>query len=146
MYKALVLDIGDVITDPLWNSFDDFERLTGRSGLGAGPLDPDSDPIWQRHGRRDRHRRVLGEDAAAHGYDDWKAMHRDVATTVPERFSDPDAVTLMNDARQASLLVAVLTNDGVTIAGKEFFESRPEFQSLDAFVDAREFHQPKPFR
>ena len=71
-------------------------------------------------------------------------MHRDVATTVPERFSDPEAVTLMNDAREAGFKVAVLTNDGVGIAGKEFFDSRPEFQTLDAFVDAREFDQPKP--
>ena len=63
---------------------------------------------------------------------------------VPERFFDPEAVTLMNDARQAGFKVAVLTNDGVGIAGKEFFESRPEFQALDAFVDAREFDQPKP--
>ena len=51
MYKALVLDIGDVVTDLLWNSFDDFERRTGRSGLGRGPLDPDGDPIWRRHVR-----------------------------------------------------------------------------------------------
>ena len=41
MYKALVLDIGDVITDLLWKSFDDFEAATGRSGLGRGPLDPE---------------------------------------------------------------------------------------------------------
>ena len=145
MYKALVLDIGDVVTDPLWKSFDDFERLTGRSGLGRGPLDPDGDPIWRRHlqGEID----IVGywdEVAAGQGYDDWKEMHRDVATTVPERFSDPEAVKLMNDARQAGFKVAVLTNDGVGIAGKEFFDSRPEFQTLDAFVDAREFDQPKP--
>ena len=50
----------------------------------------------------------------------------------------------MNDARDAGFKVAVLTNDGVEIAGKAFFDSRPEFQSLDAFVDAREFDQPKP--
>ena len=145
MYKALVLDIGDVVTDPLWKSFDDFERLTGRSGLGRGPLDPDGDPIWRRHlqGEID----IVGywdEVAAGQGYDDWKDMHRDVATTVPEQFSDPEAVKLMNDARQAGFKVAVLTNDGVGIAGKEFFDSRPEFQTLDAFVDAREFDQPKP--
>ena len=93
MYKALVLDIGDVVTDPLWNSFDDFERRTGRSGLGRGPLEPDGDPIWRRHVRGEID--IDGywdEVAAAQGYDDWKLMHRDVATTVPERFSDPEAV------------------------------------------------------
>ena len=145
MYKALVLDIGDVITDPLWNSFDDFERLTGRSGLGRGPFDPDGDPIWCRHvaGEID----IIGywgEVATGQGYDDWRVMHRDIAAAAPERFSDPEALALMNDARDAGFMVAVLTNDGVGIAGKEFFDSRPEFQMLDAFVDAREFHQPKP--
>ncbi len=79
MYKALVLDIGDVVTDLLWNSFDDFERRTGRSGLGRGPLDPDGDPIWRRHVRGEID--IVGywdEVAAAQGYDDWKAMHGDV--------------------------------------------------------------------
>jgi HAD superfamily hydrolase (TIGR01509 family) len=145
MYKAVVLDIGDVITDLLWKSFDDFEAASGRSGLGRGPLDPDGDPIWQRHvaGEID----IVGywdEVATAQGYDDWKVLHRDVAAAAPQRFSDPDAVALMSDARDAGLLVAVLTNDGVGIAGKEFFDSLPEFQALDAFVDAREFDQPKP--
>jgi putative hydrolase of the HAD superfamily len=145
MYKALVLDIGDVVTDLLWKSFDDFEAATGRSGLGRGPLDPDGDPIWQRHvgGEID----IIGywnEVATALGYGDWREMHRDVASSAPERFSDPDAVALMNDAREAGFKVAVLTNDGVGIAGKEFFDSRPEFQALDAFIDAREFDQPKP--
>ncbi len=118
MYKALVLDIGDVITDQLWKSFDDFERVTGRSGLRRGPLDPDGDPIWQRFvaGEID----IIGywnEVATELGYDNWRVMHRDVAALAPERFSDPDAVALMNDARDAGFLVAVLTNDGVGISG-----------------------------
>jgi putative hydrolase of the HAD superfamily len=145
VYKALVLDIGDVVTDLLWKSLDDFERATGRSGLGRGPLDPDRDPIWQRHvaGEID----IVGywdEVATEQGYDNWRVMHRDIATSAPDRFSDPDAVALMSDAREAGIKVAVLTNDGVGIAGMEFFDSRPEFQALDAFVDAREFDQPKP--
>ncbi|HEX4980530.1 MAG TPA: HAD-IA family hydrolase, partial [Ilumatobacteraceae bacterium] len=82
--------------------------------------------------------------ATEQGYDDWRLMHRDVAAAAPERFSDPEAVALMRDARDAGFKVAVLTNDGVGIAGKEFFDSRPEFRALDAFVDAREFDQPKP--
>lgn len=145
MYKALVLDIGDVITDLLWKSFDDYERATGRSELGRGPLDPDGDPIWRRYvaGEID----IAGywdEVAASQGYDDWKVMHRDITASAPERFSDPEAVALMSDARDAGYKVAVLTNDGVSITGREFFETLPEFRALDAFVDAREFDQPKP--
>ncbi|MGH9134450.1 MAG: HAD-IA family hydrolase [Ilumatobacteraceae bacterium] len=145
MYKALVLDIGDVITDLLWKSLDDFERVTGRSGLGRGPLDPDGDPIWRRHVAGEIDIGAYWDEVAARqGYADWKVMYREIADSSPQRFSDPDAVALMSDAREAGFQVAVLTNDGVSITGRQFFESRPEFQALDAFVDARAFDQPKP--
>jgi putative hydrolase of the HAD superfamily len=145
MYKALVLDIGDVVTELLWYSFDDFERATGRTGLPRGPLDPDNDARWQRYlaGEVDFDG-YWHELAAELGYTDWKLFFREVATRVPERFSDPDAVALMTEARAAGYKVAVLTNDGVAIAGKGFFDTLPEFELVDAFVDAREFGQPKP--
>ena len=42
--------------------------------------------------------------------------------------------------------VAVLTNDGVGISGRAFFDTLPEFEVLDAFFDAREtgFAKPHP--
>jgi HAD superfamily hydrolase (TIGR01509 family) len=42
------------------------------------------------------------------------------------------------------LKVGVLTNDGVGIAGPDFFDSIPEFRALDAFVDARAGGTAKP--
>ena len=50
----------------------------------------------------------------------------------------------MADARAAGYKVGVLTNDGVGIAGADYFQQFPEFQALDAFVDAREFGSAKP--
>jgi len=52
----------------------------------------------------------------------------------------------MADARSAGYKVGVLTNDGVAINGFDFFAGIPEFQSLDAFVDARAkgFAKPHP--
>lgn len=38
----------------------------------------------------------------------------------------------------------MLTNDGVGIAGPDFFSQIPEFQALDTFVDARLFGKAKP--
>ena len=46
----------------------------------------------------------------------------------------------------AGYKVGVLTNDGVGINGTDFFAGIPEFQALDAFVDARAngFAKPTP--
>ena len=38
----------------------------------------------------------------------------------------------------------MLTNDGVSINGTDFFAQIPEFQALDAFVDARAGGTAKP--
>ncbi len=46
-YEALLLDIGDVITAPVWDQLDEFEQVTGRTITGRGPLDPSDDPAWQ---------------------------------------------------------------------------------------------------
>jgi hypothetical protein len=40
--------------------------------------------------------------------------------------------------------VGVLTNDGYAINGPEWFQSRPEFADLDAFVDATDIGVRKP--
>lgn len=145
--EALLLDIGDVISAPVWDQFDELEKVLGRRFVGRGPLDPDGDPLWQRH--------LAGElsfyeywiaYAAANGYENWKLMFKEVADHLPHRFSDPEAIRLMNDAKAAGYKVAVLTNDGVGISGRAFFDTLPEFEVLDAFFDAREtgFAKPHP--
>jgi putative hydrolase of the HAD superfamily len=146
MYRALLLDIGDVISAPVWDQFDELETHLGRPIVGRGPLDPAGDEPWRRH--------VAGEIsfvqywiefARQNGYgDDWRQVMRDLAYKLPHRFSDPDAITLMNDAKAAGYKVGVLTNDGVLIAGREWLNGRPEFADLDAFVDASENGTPKP--
>jgi HAD superfamily hydrolase (TIGR01509 family) len=145
-FRALLLDIGDVITAPVFDQLDDLERALGRPIRGRGPLDPDGDPIWQRHLAGEL--TYIGywmELAAAAGYDDWKQLFRDLVVYVPDRFSDANAVALMHDAKAAGYKVAVLTNDGVGIAGREFLMQRPELAPLlDAFVDARELGEAKP--
>lgn len=144
-YDALLLDIGDVITAPVFDQFDELEQVLGRKLDGRGPLDPDGDAEWDRY--------LAGEltltgywelYAERNGFDDWKDLFRELAQKLPHRFGDQDAYRLMADARAAGYKVGVLTNDGVGIAGEDFFSTLPEFQALDAFVDARKFGSAKP--
>jgi putative hydrolase of the HAD superfamily len=144
-YEALLLDIGDVITAPVWDQFDEFEHVTGRTVSGRGPLDPAGDPIWQRYLRGEiTFGQYWEEFATANGFDDWRDIFRQLTLHLPHRFGDPAAYELMAQAREAGYKVGVLTNDGVGISGVDFFAQIPEFQALDAFVDARAGGTAKP--
>jgi putative hydrolase of the HAD superfamily len=144
-YRALLLDIGDVITSTVWDQFDELEHVTGRTIVGRGPLDPEGDHAWQRFLAGEiSFQQYWVEFAQANDYPDWRALFRDLAHLLPHRFGDQDAYDLMADARRAGYKVGVLTNDGVGIAGPDYFSSIAEFQALDAFVDARQFGKAKP--
>jgi putative hydrolase of the HAD superfamily len=143
-YEALLLDIGDVITAPVWDQFDELEQVTGRTLVGRGPGDPD-DHLWLRHERGEITFIEYWEQyAERNGFADWRDLFRQLGTHLPHRFGDPDAYALMADAREAGYKIGVLTNDGVGINGTDFFEGIPEFQQLDAFVDARAKGYAKP--
>jgi HAD superfamily hydrolase (TIGR01509 family) len=144
-FEALLLDIGDVITAPVWDQFDELETITGRPLVGRGPLDPTSDPGFVRYRAGEISLVEYWEDyAERNGYANWRDLFRELIVHLPHRFGDPLAYELMADARAAGYKVGVLTNDGVGISGVDFFSSLPEFQALDAFVDARAFGYAKP--
>lgn len=144
-YHALLLDIGDVITAPVWDQLDELQTITGRSLDARGPLDPGNDADFAAYQSREITLVEYWERfAARNGYDDWRDLFRELTVHLPHRFGDADAYALMADARAAGYKVGVLTNDGVGIGGKDFFTNIPEFQALDAFVDAREFGSKKP--
>ncbi len=144
-YDAILLDIGDVITARVWDQFDELEQHIGRPIVGRGPLDPASDPAFARYESGEL---TFAEYwiafCAANGFDDWRQLFRVLAEKLPHRFGDPLAYALMREAREAGFKVGVLTNDGVAISGREYFDQFPEFRALDAFVDAREFGSAKP--
>ena len=144
-FDALLLDIGDVITATVWDQLDELETHIGRPIIGRGPLDPDGDAPFRRY--------LAGEItfadywvelAALNGFADWRSLFRELALRLPHRFGDRDAYALMADARAAGYRVGVLTNDGVSISGRGYFDRFPEFRALDAFVDARELGSAKP--
>jgi HAD superfamily hydrolase (TIGR01509 family) len=145
-FDALLLDIGDVITAPVWDQFDELEEALGRKFIGRGPNDP-NDELWLQH----KHGEITFMEyweqyAERNGFEDWRDLFRQLGTHLPHRFGDPAAYALMADARASGYKVGVLTNDGVGINGTDFFAGIPEFQQLDAFVDARAkgFAKPDP--
>lgn len=145
-YRALLFDIGEVVSAAPWPLLDDLERVTGRHIPGRGPHDPDRDPLWQRYLAGDLS--YIGywvEVARAAGYGDaWKQFFTDVGRLPVEGFCDPDAADLIRDAHDAGLLIGALTNEGAAINGMGFFETVPEMQVFDVFVDAAEFGERKP--
>jgi putative hydrolase of the HAD superfamily len=144
-FDALLLDVGDVITAPVWQQLDELEPIIGRTIVGRGPLDPDNDPCWAAYATGEiTFAQYWVEFARLNEFDDWRQLFRLLAVELPHRFGDPLAYELMAEARDAGYKVGVLTNDGVGIAGPDFFAGIPEFQALDAFVDARATGTAKP--
>jgi putative hydrolase of the HAD superfamily len=78
------------------------------------------------------------------GFDGFIDLFRALCETVPDTMIDPEAITLLQQARAAGKRTGVLTNDAYTFIGRAFFDARPEFAGLDAFVDAAETGVRKP--
>jgi len=118
-YRALLLDIGDVILDP---------RRAISAFVPAGtPLDGDWEAV-----------------ARGAGYDGWRSLFRAMSARFADELFDPDALALVDAARAAGHRVGTLSNDAYTIQGPEFFAERPEFAAMDALVDATDVGARKP--
>lgn len=139
--RALLFDIGEVVSREQWDLLDEAERTTGRTLNGRGPHDPAGDPIWQRYLEGEiSFTGYWAEYAIANGYDDWRRLFRDLPFAEPmDDFVHPEAARLIRDARANGIKVGALTNDGVGINGMSFFQSIPMLAGFDAFADAQEF-------
>jgi FMN phosphatase YigB (HAD superfamily) len=139
--KALLFDIGDVVSTEPWHLLDEVERRTGRTLVGRGPLDPGGDPVWQRYLSGElSYTGYWAEYAVENGYDDWRTLYRDLPFDQdPDRFVHPEAARLIRDGQAAGLKIGALTNDGVGINGRGFFDSIPIIATFDAFADARAY-------
>lgn len=146
MLRALLFDIGEVISPEQWPLLDAAEERTGRTLVGRGPLDPDGDPVWQRYLRGElSFTGYWAEYARVNGYDDWRLLFRDLTPDMSgDDFAHPAAAALIRDAQASGLKVGTLTNDGVGINGREFFSAVPVLAGLDAFVNARDHGGGKP--
>lgn len=137
--KALLFDIGEVVSSEQWHLLDEVERRSGRALVGRGPLDPSGDPVWRRYLAGElSFTGYWAEYAATNGYDDWRQLFRELPFDGDD-FVHPEAARLIRDARSAGLLIGALTNDGVGINGRRFFDSIPTIAAFDAFCDAQAF-------
>lgn len=139
--KALLFDIGEVVSNEQWHLFDAVERRIGRPISGRGPLDPAGDPLWQRYLAGDLSFTGYWADfAIANGFEDWRALFRAIPfDDDPGSFVHPEADRLIRDAQAAGLKIGALTNDGVGINGRGFFDGIPLISTFDAFCDAQAF-------
>lgn len=137
--KALLFDIGEVVSNEQWHLFDAVERRIGRPISGRGPLDPAGDPLWQRYLAGElSFTGYWAEFAMANGFDDWRALFRSIPfDDDPDSFVHPEAELLIRDAQAAGVKIGALTNDGVGINGRGFFDTIPLISTFDAFCDAQ---------
>ena len=144
MYDGLLLDVGGVILDP-WQALDAYATATGIPVPGRGPVDPEGDPVWRERLSGTLTLNGYWDNVARRtGHDSWRSMFRSIMDLVPDELFDHDAFRLMHDARAAGRRVGVLSNDAYTIQSRTFFDSRPAFRELDAFVDASDIGVSKP--
>jgi putative hydrolase of the HAD superfamily len=143
--RALLFDLGEVVTSDEWQFLDDVERRTGKTIVGRGPLDPAGDPLWKRYLAGElSYTGYWSELALASGFDDWRDLFRAISFEHdPDSFVHPEANRLIREAQAAGLKVGALTNDGVGISGREFFDGIPLIAGFDAFCDAQT-HGGKP--
>jgi putative hydrolase of the HAD superfamily len=139
--KALLFDIGEVVSAEQWHLFDEVERRIGRTISGRGPLDPAGDPLWQRYLAGElSFTGYWAELALANGFDDWRALFRAIPfDDDPDAFVHPEAERLIRDAQGAGLKIGALTNDGIGINGRGFFDGIPLISTFDAFCDAQAY-------
>jgi putative hydrolase of the HAD superfamily len=144
MYDGLLLDVGGVILDP-WQALDAYATATGIPVPGRGPVDPEGDPLWRERLSGTLTLNGYWDNVARRtGHDSWRSMFRSIMDLVPDELFDHDAFRLMHDARAAGRRVGVLSNDAYAIQSRAFFDARPAFRELDAFVDASDIGVSKP--
>lgn len=151
--KGLLLDVGVVLFKSAWELLPEFEAWLGLAPgtlPWRGALDPEGDPLWQRH--------LAGElsegeywmafaaeceraGASPAGYDHvmqaiFQAGYTDVVR--------PEAARLVADAKAAGLAYGILTNELEALHGRRFVERFPAFRQADVLIDATRTGVRKP--
>lgn len=153
--KHLLLDFGGVC---LLNPVELHRSLERRMGLPPGtftwmgPVDPSTDPLWQRllakevTEREYWHQRAMDVGEAAGKGADWTL--RDYMS---ETYQEPEAViiresarALVRDAKAAGRKVGILTNDLYDFHGEAWVESISFFKDVDTITDASRIPALKP--
>ena len=140
---ALLMDVGYVILGISWEAVDAYEAVTGTVLAGRPPVphDPSADPPPDKGSAADRY---WDDVARRNGFDGGRELFLTLSQTVPDAMFDRAALALMEDARLTGHPVGILSNDAYGFMGREFFDGRPEFAQVDAFIDSTDVGARKP--
>ncbi len=144
--QALVLDFGGVISRTLFETHALSEAALGLppGTLGwRGPFDPDGDALWRAMQadeitERDYWHRRTQEVAKLAGRD-WSKMSdfvRAARGADAAQVIRPEALAAIATVKQASMKLAVLSNELDLFYGAEFRQRLPFLADVDAIVDA----------
>jgi putative hydrolase of the HAD superfamily len=152
-YRALLLDFGTVIQKSFFETRADIEKLL-RIPAGtltwAGPFDPGSDPLWRQvvsgafpersywDQRAREVGRLIGEDWTIQ---DFCHKHGELPPNVILR---PEMLDLISDVKEAGLKFGILTNELELFHGKDWLQTMPFADMVDALIDATHTHILKP--
>ena len=144
--RGLLFDVGGVLMWDSWRLLDVLERELGITIAGRGPLDPDADPVWQRHLAGELDQWGYWDTIARNsGFADGLALLVAATVEVPEpELYRPEAIALMTDARSAGLKVGILSNDLVRFGGEAWVARQAIFADVDALCDATRAGVRKP--
>jgi FMN phosphatase YigB (HAD superfamily) len=137
MLTALLLDVGDVLTEIPWLSLRRLRSMTGLPIAFEGALNPQSDPTWQAYldgsiSLTD----YWGEVAEAAGLGrDWRALFRKFRD-IDEGTFNQQAREFIADVQRAGRKVGVLSNDLLSINRPDWVAANSDFAGLDAVIDA----------
>jgi len=152
--QALVLDFGGVVTRTLFETHDLTEKALGLAPgtlTWRGPFDPETDALW---------RKMQADEISERDY--WRQRTREVAELVGEPWTEmadfvkaargaspadvirPEALSAIENARDAGVKLAVLSNELDLFYGSEFRSRLPFLTDFDVIHDATYTNILKP--
>jgi len=151
--QGLLLDVGVVFFKSAWEIADDYERLRGLpkgTVVGRGPLDPTGDERWERYRAGEATEREYWLDFAAKAQangaplDGHPTLMRAMFQTPGIEVTRPEAIDLVQAARNAGRRVGILTNELMDFQGRSWVESQEWFEWFPVLIDSTELGIRKP--
>jgi putative hydrolase of the HAD superfamily len=153
---GLLLDFGNVISYSLFETHRATERMLGLP-VGSlnwlGPLDPQSDALWNSMQRDEISERdywaqralELGRACGEEGWD-MLTLQRRVRHPAPEALIRPEVRALVAAAKQRGIKVGILSNELELFHGKPFLEQLEIMSDIAVLIDGSYSHILKPSR
>lgn len=144
--RALLLDFGSVISVSVFERHRETEALLGLpkgSLKWLGPINPETDPLWeamQRDEMTERdywatRARELGESVGESGWD-MNTMLRRVRQADPMSVVRPQMRRLIAAARDSGVRLGILSNELELFYGRDFLEKMKVLEQFDVIIDA----------